>query len=83
MPDTLPRSKSDKVHHGHFVLNCVDGLLYLPEQDKYKPALVVCPLAVVDNWEREFKLWCPEMEVVVYKGSQVSQSVIRKFHGPS
>ena len=35
--------------------------------------MVVSPLAVVDNWEREFKIWCPEMDIIVYKGSQVSQ----------
>jgi SNF2 family DNA or RNA helicase len=40
-------------------------------QGKFLPSLVVCPLAVVDNWERELHTWCPELDVVVYKGSQV------------
>lgn len=40
--------------------------------------MVVCPLAVVDNWEREFKVWCPEVDVVVYKGSQASREMIQR-----
>ena len=44
-----------------------------PRQSEFQPFMVVSPLAVVDNWEREFKIWCPEMDIIVYKGSQVSQ----------
>jgi len=42
-------------------------------QGKFLPILVVCPLAVVDNWEREFQTWTPDLDVVVYKGSQVRE----------
>ncbi|GAB5030226.1 chd3-type chromatin-remodeling factor pickle-like [Nannochloropsis oceanica] len=45
----------------------------------FLPFLVVCPLAVVDNWERECKTWCPELDVVVYKGSQVSREMIQRY----
>jgi SNF2 family DNA or RNA helicase len=44
-------------------------------QGKFLPFLIVCPLAVVDNWEREFRTWCPELDVVVYKGSAVRRSL--------
>ncbi len=45
---------------------------------KFLPFLVVCPLGVVDNWERECKRWCPDLDVVVYKGSQPSRDLFQR-----
>ena len=44
-------------------------------QAKFLPSLIVCPLAVVDNWKREFHNWVPDFDVVAYKGSGVSQTL--------
>jgi SNF2 family DNA or RNA helicase len=49
----------------------------------FLPFLVVCPLGVVDNWEREFRAWCPDLDVVVYKGGQRSRELIQRYEaGP-
>lgn len=48
-------------------------------EGKFLPFLVVCPLAVVDNWERECSVWCPDLDVVVYKGSQRSREMIQRY----
>uniref|UniRef100_A0A7N0VCB1 Helicase ATP-binding domain-containing protein n=1 Tax=Kalanchoe fedtschenkoi TaxID=63787 RepID=A0A7N0VCB1_KALFE len=33
------------------------------------PHLVVCPASVLENWEREFKRWCPSLSVIKYHGA--------------
>ena len=35
-----------------------------------KPHLIVVPSSTLENWQNEFKRWCPSMEVAVYYGSQ-------------
>jgi len=37
---------------------------------KAKPAIVVAPASLLDNWQRELKTWCPSMRVVVYHGER-------------
>ena len=52
-----------------------------------KPHLVVVPLSVLGNWQREFAKWCPELKVVKLHGDKetrqdVVQNQLRKgkFH---
>jgi SNF2 family DNA or RNA helicase len=37
------------------------------------PILIVCPNTLKKNWEREFKLWWPEVECVVIKGTSAKR----------
>ena len=37
------------------------------------PALIVCPNTLKKNWEREFKIWWPEVECVVIKGTSAKR----------
>eukprot|EP00262_Sarcandra_glabra_P002084 TRINITY_DN1233_c1_g1_i2.p1 TRINITY_DN1233_c1_g1~~TRINITY_DN1233_c1_g1_i2.p1 ORF type:complete len:740 (+),score=133.64 TRINITY_DN1233_c1_g1_i2:255-2474(+) len=33
------------------------------------PHLVVCPASLLENWEREFKKWCPSFSVLQFHGA--------------
>lgn len=48
-------------------------------QNVYGPFLVVVPLSTIGAWEREFKKWAPNMNVICYHGSSDSREVIREF----
>ncbi|XP_064404540.1 SWI/SNF-related matrix-associated actin-dependent regulator of chromatin subfamily A containing DEAD/H box 1-like [Halichondria panicea] len=39
--------------------------------------LVVVPSSTLDNWVREFEVWCPAMTVIAYWGSQQDRSQMR------
>nr|XP_039271624.1 SWI/SNF-related matrix-associated actin-dependent regulator of chromatin subfamily A containing DEAD/H box 1-like isoform X2 [Styela clava] len=41
------------------------------------PHAIIVPSSTLDNWCREFSLWCPSMEVVVYRGSQQDRRTTR------
>jgi chromodomain-helicase-DNA-binding protein 1 len=45
----------------------------------YGPFLVVVPLSTIGAWEREFKKWAPDMNIICYHGSSDSRQVIRDF----
>ncbi|KAJ4973409.1 hypothetical protein NE237_006583 [Protea cynaroides] len=32
------------------------------------PHLIVCPASLLENWEREFRKWCPSFSVLLYHG---------------
>ena len=42
-----------------------------------RPFLISVPLSTIENWRREFKLWCPEAHVVTYLGKQSSRKIIQ------
>ena len=45
-------------------------ICYLMESKRMAgPFLVVVPLAVLSNWQLEFRKWAPEAVVVTYKGA--------------
>lgn len=44
-------------------------LQYKNESKKSKPALVVCPTALISNWHKECARFAPDLKVVVYHGS--------------
>ncbi|KAF7149908.1 hypothetical protein RHSIM_Rhsim02G0208200 [Rhododendron simsii] len=47
-------------------------------EDSLCPHIVVAPLSTLRNWEREFALWAPQMNVVMYVGSAQARAVIRE-----
>ncbi|CAL9708181.1 unnamed protein product [Knipowitschia caucasica] len=44
-------------------------LAQLYENGMTGPHLIVVPSSTLDNWDRELKMWCPKLNVVVYYGS--------------
>ncbi len=50
-------------------IQVISLILKLKEEKKIKkPALVVCPTTLLGNWEREFKMFAPSMNVFKYHG---------------
>lgn len=45
----------------------------------YGPFLLVVPLSTLAAWQREFNIWAPELNVVVYIGDSTSRNVIRSY----
>ncbi|XP_055517458.1 chromodomain-helicase-DNA-binding protein 2 isoform X5 [Leucoraja erinacea] len=45
----------------------------------YGPFLLVVPLSTLTSWQREFEIWEPSMNVVVYIGDVMSRSTIREY----
>lgn len=44
-------------------------------EENVAPHLVVAPLSTLRNWEREFALWAPQMNVVSMLNSEVIHGV--------
>lgn len=44
-----------------------------------RPHLVVVPLSTFPNWEREFALWAPQLNVVPFLGNQASRDTIKQY----
>ncbi|RYM06216.1 DEAD/DEAH box helicase [Sporolactobacillus sp. THM7-7] len=40
-----------------------------PESAQTGPALIVCPTSIVENWNREFRMFSPELDIYVHHGS--------------
>ncbi|KAH7948170.1 SWI/SNF-related matrix-associated actin-dependent regulator of chromatin subfamily A containing DEAD/H box 1B [Rhipicephalus sanguineus] len=51
-------------------IQAISFLAYLQEQGEASPHLVVVPSSTLENWMREFTLWCPSLDILVYHGSQ-------------
>jgi hypothetical protein len=50
-------------------IQCIALFAYLAEMKGNRgPHLVLAPKAVLPNWAREFKIWYPDCEVVMYDG---------------
>jgi SWI/SNF-related matrix-associated actin-dependent regulator of chromatin subfamily A protein 2/4 len=50
-------------------IQCISLLAYLAENKGVKgPHLILAPKAVLPNWAREFKIWYPDCDVVMYDG---------------
>ncbi|XP_041371367.1 chromodomain-helicase-DNA-binding protein 1-like isoform X2 [Gigantopelta aegis] len=45
----------------------------------YGPFLMVVPLSTVVAWQREFSIWAPEINVVIYMGDITSRNLIRDY----
>ncbi|KYQ89093.1 chromo domain-containing protein [Tieghemostelium lacteum] len=49
------------------------------EQQMPGPFLVVVPLSTIENWQREFAKWAPQLNVVLYTGTSQSRTIIREY----
>lgn len=49
------------------------------EHGLYGPFLIVVPLSTISSWQREFELWAPQFNLIVYVGSNVSRQTIRDY----
>uniref|UniRef100_A0A8C5PBJ9 DNA helicase n=1 Tax=Leptobrachium leishanense TaxID=445787 RepID=A0A8C5PBJ9_9ANUR len=52
-------------------------LAHLYESGNTGPHLVVVPASTLDNWVREFKQWCPDLNLLIYYGSQEDRRHLR------
>ncbi|KAG8189233.1 hypothetical protein JTE90_013762 [Oedothorax gibbosus] len=60
-------------------IQTISFLNYLfSEHAVYGPFLLVVPLSTMTAWQREFEIWAPEMNVIVYVGDVTSRSIIRQ-----
>jgi len=46
----------------------------------YGPFLLVVPLSTVVTWQREFKIWAPDINVVVYIGDITSRNIVSRLN---
>lgn len=55
-------------------------LAYLREHlGMHRHHLVIVPASTLDNWEREFDVWCPEIRLLQYYGTQEHRAQIRFY----
>lgn len=59
------------------VISFLSSLFHL--HNLYGPYLVVVPLSTIAAWQREFGLWAPRINAVVYMGDVVSREQIRTY----
>ncbi|KAL7980166.1 hypothetical protein Chor_001434 [Crotalus horridus] len=45
----------------------------------YGPSMIVVPLSTLTSWQREFEIWAPEINVVVYIGDQMSRNTTKRL----
>lgn len=58
-------------------IQTISFLSYLFHQHQlYGPFLVVVPLSTLTSWQREFEVWAPEINVVVYIGDLMSRNMV-------
>jgi len=55
-------------------------LAYLRESLRiHRHHLIIVPASTLDNWEREFDVWCPEIRILQYYGNQEMRAQIRHY----
>ena len=60
-------------------IQCISLLAYLAENKGVKgPHLILAPKAVLPNWAREFKIWYPDCDVVMYDGYKDARKEMRE-----
>lgn len=42
----------------------------------YGPYILVLPLSTLNAWQREFSLWAPDINVIVYIGDRDSRKIV-------
>ncbi|NWU72514.1 SMRCD regulator, partial [Pterocles burchelli] len=51
-------------------IEAIAFLAHLYQEGDGGPHLIVVPASTLDNWVREVHLWCPELDILLYYGSQ-------------
>jgi SNF2 family DNA or RNA helicase len=46
------------------------------EHQLFGPFLVVVPLSTMPAWQREFELWAPEINIIIYLGDVSSRNTV-------
>ncbi|KAK5673170.1 hypothetical protein BDV3_005404 [Batrachochytrium dendrobatidis] len=61
-------------------IQSISFLSYLfHSQHVYGPFLVVVPLSTIGAWQKEFKQWAPDINVICYHGDTASRQTIRNY----
>ncbi|ETE69673.1 SWI/SNF-related matrix-associated actin-dependent regulator of chromatin subfamily A containing DEAD/H box 1, partial [Ophiophagus hannah] len=58
-------------------IQAIAFLAYLYQVGDVGPHLIVVPASTIDNWIREVNLWCPELQILFYYGSQEDRRHLR------
>ncbi|XP_067992869.1 SWI/SNF-related matrix-associated actin-dependent regulator of chromatin subfamily A containing DEAD/H box 1 isoform X1 [Melanerpes formicivorus] len=58
-------------------IQAIAFLSYLYQEGNKGPHLIVVPASTLDNWIREVHLWCPDLNVLFYYGSQEERKHLR------
>jgi len=51
-------------------IQSISFLAHLKELGDEGPHLIIVPSSTMDNWQKELKMWCPELKILNYYGSQ-------------
>nr|XP_056711454.1 SWI/SNF-related matrix-associated actin-dependent regulator of chromatin subfamily A containing DEAD/H box 1 [Euleptes europaea] len=58
-------------------IQAIAFLAYLYQAGNVGPHLIVVPASTIDNWVREVNLWCPDLQILFYYGSQEDRKHLR------
>lgn len=58
-------------------IQAIAFLAHIYQEGDRGPHLIVVPASTLDNWIREVNLWCPELNVLFYYGSQEDRKHLR------
>ncbi|XP_021250084.1 SWI/SNF-related matrix-associated actin-dependent regulator of chromatin subfamily A containing DEAD/H box 1 isoform X2 [Numida meleagris] len=58
-------------------IQAIAFLAHIYQEGDGGPHLIVVPASTLDNWIREVNLWCPELNVLFYYGSQEDRKHLR------
>ncbi|XP_074084158.1 SWI/SNF-related matrix-associated actin-dependent regulator of chromatin subfamily A containing DEAD/H box 1 isoform X2 [Macrotis lagotis] len=58
-------------------IQAISFLAYLYQEGNRGPHLIVVPASTLDNWIREVNLWCSNLDVLFYYGSQEDRKQLR------
>ncbi|XP_060069241.1 SWI/SNF-related matrix-associated actin-dependent regulator of chromatin subfamily A containing DEAD/H box 1B-like [Ylistrum balloti] len=59
-------------------IQTISFIAHLLEEGEEGPHVIIVPSSTIDNWLREFSVWCPAVKVLVYYGSQEDRRVTRR-----
>ncbi|XP_069124027.1 SWI/SNF-related matrix-associated actin-dependent regulator of chromatin subfamily A containing DEAD/H box 1 homolog [Argopecten irradians] len=59
-------------------IQTISFVAHLLEEGEPGPHVIIVPSSTIENWMREFSVWCPAVKVLVYYGSQEDRRVTRR-----